>query len=341
MDGRVDSVALGGAVMAFGVVRGCALVACAVLLSSCSLMAGGAGSGIDGAESGFAQSGAGVSDAVSAVNPLLASVTVSNLVDEGSRSLVRESLLAAGVPESDVDLFFSGVSAYNEATADPSLVAEGFVPLGSVDYNIGDMISAWEARYPNYVGQNCRLTSFQLAHSLMKSAPASPDTTALFIDKDALSSAPSALLPEDAVASFESVFGRVATSKSGDIGEHVAKMREYFAAQGVYFPDSLTVLSVVMHDTLDDTPYLFIGHVGIVVPSSDGDGFLFIEKLAFDEPYQVLKVKDVVQVSDVLMARYDIEYGQDNARPFVMANGNLVEGFRGNPNNVQQSQSDR
>lgn len=39
--------------------------------------------------------------------------------------------------------------------------------------------------------------------------------------------------------------------------------------------------------------------------------FLFVEKMAFDEPFQLLCVKDALQASDVLMNRYNVEYGAE------------------------------
>lgn len=322
-------------------VGGYAVLACAIALSSCSLSTGEAPSGTQSTESMALQSVSdqAESESLLASNAFVSDVTVSNVVDEASRTLLRDSLRNAGVPAGDVEAFFSGVDTYLSAVKGSSLVADGFVPLESVDYDLGKMTEAWDHTHPDYVGQNCRITSFQLAGSLVKVSPASPDTRSLFLDKDALGSAPSALLPEQSVPAFEGFFGRVATDASKDQAAHLQRMKEHFASQGVVFPDKLQILSVVMHDLLDDSPFLFIGHVGVLVPAADGEGFLFVEKLAFDEPYQVLRVKDALQASDVLMSRYDIEYGQDNARPFVMANGDLVEGFRGNPNNPEEPSS--
>ncbi|MBF4806798.1 MAG: DUF4300 family protein, partial [Pseudoleptotrichia goodfellowii] len=67
----------------------------------------------------------------------------------------------------------------------------------------------------------------------------------------------------------------------------------------------------------------FIGHVGVLVSSSDGK-FLFIEKLAFQEPYQALKFDNVLQLNDYLLNKYDVEYGQSNAKPFIMRNGDPI-----------------
>ena len=56
------------------------------------------------------------------------------------------------------------------------------------------------------------------------------------------------------------------------------------------------MLSVVLHDNLDGE-YLFIGHVGVMVPYKGG--YLFVEKLTFEEPYQAIKLRQrrMLQVS--------------------------------------------
>ena len=43
------------------------------------------------------------------------------------------------------------------------------------------------------------------------------------------------------------------------------------------------MISVIIHDNLDGD-YLFIGHVGVLL--SIEKGYLFLEKISFEEPYQ-------------------------------------------------------
>jgi membrane associated protein len=81
-----------------------------------------------------------------------------------------------------------------------------------------------------------------------------------------------------------------------------------------------------------DENILFIGHVGVLVPTSDGK-LMFIEKLAFQEPFQAIKFDNRSQLNDYLMNKYDVEFDQPNARPFIMENDELLKGYRLNPNN--------
>ncbi len=78
--------------------------------------------------------------------------------------------------------------------------------------------------------------------------------------------------------------------------------------------------------------YVFVGHTGVLIEKADGS-LLFIEKIAFQEPYQAIKFENRTQLNDYLMNRYDVEYGQKTVRPFIMENNHLLEGYRANPNN--------
>ena len=45
---------------------------------------------------------------------------------------------------------------------------------------------------------------------------------------------------------------------------------------------------------------------------------LFVEKLSFSLPYQVLEFDNRKQLKNYLMGMYDISWGQEEAKPFIM-----------------------
>ena len=95
--------------------------------------------------------------------------------------------------------------------------------------------------------------------------------------------------------------------------------------------DSRALLSVIFHDKFsDDENTLSIGHAGVLLPSEDGTLY-FLEKVAFQEPYRLLKFQNRTELSDYLMEKYDTAWRQDTTRPFIMENDALLEGFRQNP----------
>ena len=54
------------------------------------------------------------------------------------------------------------------------------------------------------------------------------------------------------------------------------------------------------------------------------DGVYFVEKVAFQEPYRLNKFKNKEELKKYLMEKYDVEYDQPTAKPFVLENDNLM-----------------
>ena len=49
-----------------------------------------------------------------------------------------------------------------------------------------------------------------------------------------------------------------------------------------------------------------------------------MEKVAFQEPYRLNKFKNKEELKKYLMEKYDVEYDQPTAKPFVLENDNLM-----------------
>ena len=75
---------------------------------------------------------------------------------------------------------------------------------------------------------------------------------------------------------------------------------------------------------------LFVGHVGVLLTAEDGTLY-FVEKVAFQEPYRLVKIQNRTELSDYLMEKYDTAWGQDTTRSFIMENDELMDGYRPNP----------
>ena len=70
--------------------------------------------------------------------------------------------------------------------------------------------------------------------------------------------------------------------------------------------------------------------MGVLLPAEDGSLY-FVEKVAFQEPYRLVKLWNRTELSDYLMEKYDTAWDQDTTRPFIMENDSLMEGYRANP----------
>ena len=81
-----------------------------------------------------------------------------------------------------------------------------------------------------------------------------------------------------------------------------------------------SLITVVFHSSFGENENeLFIGHAGVLVPTKDKK-LLFVEKLSFSLPYQVLKFDNRKQLKNYLMGMYDTSWGQEEAKPFIMEN---------------------
>ena len=121
-------------------------------------------------------------------------------------------------------------------------------------------------------------------------------------------------------AAFNILFSRVKTEATQDVKVHAKRMAQYLSR--FKFNDKVRMLSVVLHDNLDGDS-LFIGHVGVLVPAKEG--YLFLEKLTFEEPYQAIKFASKEEVYQYLGTKYSDYTGPGLAKPFIMDNDQWVQ----------------
>ena len=271
----------------------------------------------------------------------LKKITYSNLVDKAAQSEVENVLKSAGISEKNIKSFFEGVNYFNNTVQNKSLVKEGFKITEELNpvYDQVAIQESWTKKSPVFIGQNCRITSFELMRDFISvGKPEIKDTEQLFMDEDALKNFPVKIFTDNEKKQFESLFSTIKTENTKDISVHVEKVKEDWKKKNIKFNNrnKISLVSVFFHSEI--TPkesFLFIGHVGVLLPTSD-EKLLFIEKLAFQEPYQAIKFDNRTQLNDYLMNKYDVEFNQPNARPFIMENNELMKGYRLNPNNVQK-----
>lgn len=261
---------------------------------------------------------------------LLEGMTVSNLVDKKSQDTARNALANAGVPQESIDGFFRLVDEYNHAVPTGSLINDGFTDYGTQDpdYDVEAITTAWQQHHANYAGTNCRINTFTLADSLFTvKNQDNPNEFLLFIDQESLNNAPGKIFDEQERRKFAAFYSNIPTTTDQDPAQHIADIRAHFDERGIEFADTdARVISMFSHDTLTDPATLFIGHTGVAVPLDDG--YLFLEKIAFDMPYQAITVRDMQQLNDYLMHKYDdgpdLEYG----RPIIFDNDEVIDGMR-------------
>ena len=241
--------------------------------------------------------------------------TYSNLASEDSVGEVKP-LLEAHLNKDSVQEYLKQVKEYNDIVGATGLKGD-FSQFNKPQYDVDKISTLWKEKKGDFIGTNCRINSYILLNKNIEIPELKVDDELLFLDNDAIVNGK--LFNEEDKNKFQILFSRVKTEATQDIKIHANNMEKYF--ENFKFDDNARMLSVIIHDNLDGD-YLFVGHVGVLVP--DEDGFLFVEKLSFEEPYQAIKFSTKEQCYKYLSTKYENYTGDGLAKPFIMDNNKMV-----------------
>ena len=269
--------------------------------------------------------------------PALDKIEYTNLNDSVSQKLLEDMLSGAGVSGNRIQGFFNRVDSFNESVREEWLTA-GFEKTKPLDtkYDPYEMQDAWMAKNGNFPGYNCRITAMELFGDFLSAGDSTPVDAAgedvLFMDEETLRTDPEAL-GGSSLTDFRALYSAMRAEDTTDVQRHVQAVQEEWKSRGISFRENerIRLITVFFHDKpTEEESILFVGHVGVLLTADDGTLY-FVEKVAFQEPYRLLRFADRTELSDYLMGKYDVSWGQSTARPFIMENDELMEGWRPNP----------
>ena len=221
------------------------------------------------------------------------------------------------------EVFRNHVVQFNDSV-DTAVLQSGFASgdLLSPKYDAYELQEQWAAVHPNFNGYNCRITAFSLlADFLNVGKDGNIRADELFMDQESLQQDPSALQKKSEKNAFLRLFSSVSTEDTTDQTVHVQTIQKDWQERKIAFAESekCSLITVWFHDRWSETENeLSIGHAGVLLNCDDG--LYFVEKLAFQEPYQVTKFQNREELQQYLLKKYDTAWGQDTAHPFVMEN---------------------
>ena len=262
--------------------------------------------------------------------PALEKIEYTNLNDSGSRELLQELLSDAGVSDGRIQSFSRRVDHFNDSVKQEWLT-DGFEEAGMLytKYDPYTMQDEWTAKNGTFPGYNCRITAMSLFGDFLSVSADSQihaGEDVLFVDKETLKTDPDAL-GGSSLADFCALYSSMKTEHTTEIKRHVQAVQEEWASRGVIFRENerIRLITVFFHDKpTEEESLLFVGHVGVLLTAEDGTLY-FVEKVAFQEPYRMLRFADRTALSDYLMGKYDTSWGQDTASPFIMENDKLMD----------------
>ena len=240
----------------------------------------------------------------------------TNLNNQVSTEEVK-SLLSAHLDSNSVDAFFNLVNDYNTIVGSTGLSGD-FTSFIHTEYDVDKISHLWNQKKGDFVGTNCRINSYCLLKNSVTIPKLEKNDQLLFLDNDAIDKGK--VFDSQDKEEFDILFSRVPTEATTDVQVHAEKMEKFFSQ--FQFNEKARMLSLVLHDNLDGE-YLFVGHVGVLVPADDG--FLFVEKLTFEEPYQAIKFASKEDCYKYLGTKYADYTGDGLAKPFIMDNDKWIK----------------
>ena len=267
-------------------------------------------------------------------------IEYTNLNDSVSQKLLEDMLSGAGVSGNRIQGFFNRVDSFNESVREEWLTA-GLKKAKPLDtkYDPYEMQDAWMAKNGNFPGYNCRITAMELFGDFLSAGDSTPVDAAgedvLFMDEETLRTDPEAL-GGSSLTDFRALYSAMRAEDTTDVQHHVQAVQEEWKSRGISFRENerIRLITVFFHDKpTEEESILFVGHVGVLLTADDGTLY-FVEKVSFREPYRLLRFADRTELSDYLMGKYDVSWGQSTARPFIMENDELMEGWRPNPDSA-------
>lgn len=241
--------------------------------------------------------------------------SLSNIADEASRKFVEESLKEK-IDPARVDSFMKFVKDYNEAVG-PDLLLDGFSKDINKTYDTGKIIDRRGGK--DLLDTNCRINAFLLSgDELTNKNQTKIDDSILFTDLDMIKKGK--IFDEDETLKFREFFTSIPTEESKDPAVQGKIAEKYY--QNWTYPEKFDLVSVMIHDKLDGDK-LFIGHIGVLT-EIDG-GYLFVEKISFEEPYQAIKFPTKDACYKYLKDKFKDFVDPEAAPPFIMDNGKYIE----------------
>ena len=256
-------------------------------------------------------------------------VVYSTLNDEESRRILEQLLISLPTSEEQRQVLFDHIDQINGFLESDELT-DGFeeLPIRQSKYDPYDIQERWDKKYPDFPGYNCRITAYSVGSSLIH---IQEDTTIgepdyIMMDLFSLESDSTAIPNDNQMMKFQALYTGIETENTQDISVHVKHIQKNWEDRHIFFENGgASLISVFIHDQIDEDK-LFVGHTGLLFEQEDG--LYFLEKLAFQEPYQLVKVDSRGELSNYLMTKYDVEFNQTMAPPIVMENAQLIEGYR-------------
>lgn len=215
---------------------------------------------------------------------------------------------------SNGDKFISWVKDYNKQK-DSGCGIKTWNKTKNFSYDDMSCIQRYEKTHDVSDG-NCRITAYTLIDSIVDvKKTINEHGDYLMLDFDVLETNDEYKFIDK--ERFTTIFNEI------DVKKYDGQLKDIFPSIWKKYDikmnsDNVYLISLVMYDP--DFNLLFVGHTGVLIKMEEN--YLFIEKIAFEEPYQFTVIKDKNDLKDIFKMRST--YFGDEQGPFVYENDKLL-----------------
>ena len=238
----------------------------------------------------------------------------------GGNDTIKEvcrEMEAAGV--SNVDVFQEWAADFAASAGNSANLEDAWSDPEKMSVDIGKCMDGWEQNH-EYSDTDCRMTAFLLLDGMLQ-AKATEDTyegTYLMFDTEAIDTVDRYKVIKEKKDMFTTLYGEKSVSDAKHPENTFSDSWKQYGFQ--IDSDRISLLSIVIYDPYSDV--VFVGHTGILIKYSDY--YVFVEKIAFEQPYQVTKVHAMDELLHILSLRPEYFGDEKEAGPFVYNNGEYV-----------------
>lgn len=230
---------------------------------------------------------------------------------------VCKDLDSAGA--SHVDTFQEWVADFADSAGKNAQLQDAWSDPKELKADVGSCMDGWEQNH-DYSDADCRMTAFLLLDGILRaeSTEENYEGTYLMFDTEAIDNVDRYSILKEKRDMFTTLYGE--KSVTDDKHPEAAFSDSWKQYGFTVDSDRISLLSIVIHDPYSDV--VFVGHTGILIKYSDS--YLFVEKIAFEQPYQATKVYTMDELLSILSLRPEYFGEEGEAGPFVYNNGEYV-----------------
>ena len=240
---------------------------------------------------------------------------VTNMGGSQTSAEVCDDLNTAGL--SNVVTFNDWVLDFAGSAGDGANLSDRWIQPGANTPDLSECANGWEKQH-DYSDADCRMTAMLLLDGIITAEKTDSEYTGTYLmfDVDAIENTDRYEVIKKNLDLFTTLFGDRTPGDNEDPSEVFGNMWSEYGFR--ISNENISLVSIVVYDP--DFNQTFTGHTGVLVKLAE-DIYLYVEKLAFEQPYQAILVSDTDQLFSLLANRNEYYGSEGDAGPYVYLNG--------------------